>query len=52
MNQPTMFEIYQDHYETLNEEKRVAFLLNLKREGKTEEFRALALRWIQEKIAE
>ncbi len=46
-----MLEIYERHYETLNEEQRVAFLLNLKREGRPE-FEFLAQRWIDDPVAE
>ncbi len=48
---PTMLEIYERHYETLNEEQRVAFLLNLKREGRSE-FGVLAQRWIEDPVSE
>jgi hypothetical protein len=56
MNQPTMVEIYTDHYDSLKEEQsRVMFLLKLKMMGSVDSldaFRILARRWIVEPVAE
>ena len=56
MTQPTMSQLYQDHFDTLKtEEARVMFLLNLKRMGSTESldaFRVLAARWMNDPILE
>ena len=55
MSHPTIVELYSDHYDTLDEGGRVAFLVNLKR-GDTEEaweaFEILGQRWLTEPIAE
>lgn len=55
MNQPTMSQIYQDHYDSLKEEQsRVLFLLKLKVMGSEDSmaaFRILAHRWIVEPVA-
>lgn len=57
MNTPSFLELWQDHYETLDENRRVAFLLNLKREGYAgnveamQAFLHLAQKWIIEPVA-
>jgi hypothetical protein len=57
MSQPTMREMWTNHYDTLNEERRIKFLLTLKimaSEGNqpaSETFIALCLRFLQDPIA-
>ena len=55
MKQTTIYELYQDHYDTLKEEARALFLLKLKMIGSEDSmcaFRILANRWIVEPIEE